>query len=134
MADVLEIIIIPIILFTIGFFIMRRFTQRKRWENSVEITLVTNLIWLVFSIFLTIIILNTFGNFPLFKILLVPILIPVGILILWGFYNKDLFESIEVISFIQRALLVILLFLSLLPKVLDLWLIEGNDDFGFEEN
>ncbi|MFW9824809.1 MAG: ABC transporter ATP-binding protein [Candidatus Thorarchaeota archaeon] len=128
MVDLLEIIIIPIILFTIGFFIMRRFLQGQEWEKTLIITLITNLIWLVFSIFLTMIILNSLGDSPLYKILVIPILILVGILILWGFYNKDLIESIKVIGFIQGTLLVILLFLSLIPRFLDIWLIEGNED------
>ncbi|MHA2280885.1 MAG: ABC transporter ATP-binding protein [Promethearchaeota archaeon] len=127
MVGLMEIIIIPVILFIIGFFIMRQFAQEKRWENSVIITLITNLIWLVFSILLTIIILNSFGFF-LFKILLIVILIPVGILILWGFYNKTFFESIKVISIIQAVLLVISLFLRTIPRILTIWLIEGNDD------
>jgi oligopeptide/dipeptide ABC transporter ATP-binding protein len=128
MVDLMEIIVIPAILFIIGFLIMRRVAQGKRWENSVIITLVTNLIWLVFSILLTIIILNSFGDSPLFKILLITILIPVGILILWGFYNKNLFESFEVIGLIQGALLIISLFLSSIQGILKIWVIEGNDD------
>ncbi len=128
MVDLMEIIVIPVILFIIGFLIMRRVAQGKRWENSVRITLLTNLIWLVFSILLTIIILNSFGDSPLFKILLIAILIPVGILILWGFYNKNFFESFEVIGLIQGALLIISLFLSSIQGILKIWVIEGNDD------
>ena len=128
MVDLLEIIIIPLILFTIGFFIMKGFIQGKNWEKALIIALIINLTWLVFGIFLTIIIVNWFGDSPIFKFLLFPILIPVGLLLLWGFFNKDFIESIKVIGFIQGALLVFMLFLSLIPKLLDIWLIEGNDD------
>ncbi len=128
MVDLMELIIIPVILFIIGFFIMRRFAQGKSWENSVIITLVTNLIWLVFSILLTIIIFNSFGDSLLFKILIIAILIPVGILILWGIYNKNFFEAIKAIGLIQGAMLVISFFLSTIPRILQIWLIEGNDD------
>ena len=128
MVDLIEIIIIPVILSIIGFFIMRRLGQKKRWDNLLTIALVTNLIWFNLSIYLNFIILNTFGDSPLFKFLLIPVLIPVGILIIWSVYNNTFIESIEVISITQGALLVISFFLSTIPRILQIWLIEGNDD------
>ncbi|MFW9821242.1 MAG: ATP-binding cassette domain-containing protein, partial [Candidatus Thorarchaeota archaeon] len=128
MIDLLETIIIPFFLFTLGFFIMKQFIKGKRWENAVIIALVTNLIWLILSIFLTIIVLDVFGDSPIYKVLLIPTLIPIGLLILWGVFNKDIIESIKVTGFIQGTLIVIMLIFSLIPKLLDIWLIEGNDD------
>jgi len=138
MVDLMEIIIIPVILFIIGFFIMRGFAQRKRWESSVKIALVTNSIWLFFTLIrfgysilvvFTYIIINSYADSPLLQILInTTLLIAVGVLILWGFSNQNFFESFKVISLIQAALLVISLFLSTIPKILKLWLIEGNDD------
>jgi oligopeptide/dipeptide ABC transporter ATP-binding protein len=128
MVDLIEIIIIPVILFIIGFFLMKKLLQRKRRENSLIITLIANSIWLVFSIFLTIIVLNSFGDSPLFKILITTINISIGILILWGFYSQGILESFKTISFIQATLLVISLLVSAFIGTLNTFLIEGSDN------
>ncbi|MFX1278562.1 MAG: ABC transporter ATP-binding protein [Promethearchaeota archaeon] len=138
MVDISEIIIFPVILFIIGFFIMRSYIRSKMWENSTKIALVINSIWLLFTLIqlgyslllvFTFIILNSIIDSSLILIFVNAILfIPIGVLVLWGFYNKNFFESIKIIGFIQGILLVISLFLNALPKILNIWLIEGNDD------
>jgi len=128
LVGLIDLVIIPVVMSIIGFFIMRLLIKGKRWENPVIIALVVNLIWLIFNVLSTFFILNIFGNSPFSKILLVVILLPVGILILWGFYDKNFFESIEVVSLIQVALLVISLFLSSIQEIYKIWLIEGNED------
>ncbi|MFX1480041.1 MAG: ABC transporter ATP-binding protein [Promethearchaeota archaeon] len=138
MVDIFEIIIFPIILFIIGFYIVRSYIRAKMWENSTKIALVINSIWLLFTfirlgysllLVFTFIILNSIIDSSLILIFVNTILfIPIGALVLWGFYNKNFFESIKIIGFIQGILLVISLFLNAIPKIINIWLIEGNDD------
>ncbi|MFW9940023.1 MAG: ABC transporter ATP-binding protein [Candidatus Thorarchaeota archaeon] len=128
MVDLIELVIIPVVLFVIGFFIMKRLLKGKRWENPVILALVVNLIWLDFSIISNFFILNIFGDSLFSKIILFMILLPVGLLILRGLYDKNFFESLEVVSLILAALLVISLFLSSTQEILKIWQIEGNDD------
>jgi oligopeptide/dipeptide ABC transporter ATP-binding protein len=128
LVGLIDLVIIPVLMSIIGFFIMKLLIKGKKWENPVIIALVINLIWLIFNIFSTFFILNIFGNSLFSKILLILILIPVGILILWGFYDKNIFESIEVVSLIQILLFVISLFLYSIQEIYEIWLIEGNDD------
>ncbi|MFX1428480.1 MAG: ABC transporter ATP-binding protein [Promethearchaeota archaeon] len=138
MVDVLEIFIIPVILFIVGFYLMRNYIRAKTWKNPTKTALVTNLIWLYFTLIrfgyslllvFTFIILNSIIDSSLVLIFVNTILfIPIGVLVLWGVYRKDLFESIKIVGFIQGMLLTISLFLNAIPKIFDLWLIEGNDD------
>ncbi|MFX1457264.1 MAG: ABC transporter ATP-binding protein [Promethearchaeota archaeon] len=128
MVDLIENIVITVILSIIGFFIMRGLIKLKKWENLMPITVVTNIVWLVLSILLNFIILNSFGDSPLFRIIIPAILIPVGILIIWGIYDKNLIDSIKITSITQVALFFGWFLFSTLPILLSIWVIEGNDD------
>jgi len=138
MVDLIEIIIIPAILFILGYFIMKSFAQGKRWENPAKIALITNSIWLFFNLIrfgywillISIyIITNSFVDSPILQILInTTLFIAIGILILWGFYRQTFFESFKFILLIQGILLLISLFLNIIPKIFQIWQVEGNDD------
>ncbi|MFW9878131.1 MAG: ABC transporter ATP-binding protein, partial [Candidatus Thorarchaeota archaeon] len=124
MVDLLVRIINPVLAFVIGFFLIRYFMRTKNFENSVKIALVINIIWLFFTI-----ILNSLNYSSTLQILLNAIpLLAIGMLILWGFYDQNLFESFKISILVQAVLGVILLFLSSFLKILRIWLIEGSDN------
>ncbi|MFX1376715.1 MAG: oligopeptide/dipeptide ABC transporter ATP-binding protein [Promethearchaeota archaeon] len=126
---IVDIFIIPVGLIIIGFFFLKRYIQFKRGENSAKISLFINSIWLCFNIPL-IILLNFYADVPFFEIFITTMNITVGIVILWGFYEYQLFESFKVISFIQCALLGIWLFLSVYQETVIIYFTEGNDDLS----
>ena len=128
MVNLIEIVIIPIAIFIIGFFILKKIIEVKRWENSKKISLIINSIWLVINILLIFIILNSLGDSSFFKIFLITVNIPVGILILWSFYRKALLKLSILISIVQVALLVIWLLLSTIPEIINIFLTEGGDE------
>ncbi|MFX1467973.1 MAG: ABC transporter ATP-binding protein [Promethearchaeota archaeon] len=128
MVNLIEIFIIPIVIFVIGFFVMNWYKKVKSWENSVKILFIINTFWLIIDVFLIFIILNSFSYSPVFKILIITVNIPIGVLILWRFYNQNLLESFIGISLIQVVLLITSLFLSTIPEIIDLFLIGGNDN------
>ncbi|MFX1595929.1 MAG: ABC transporter ATP-binding protein, partial [Promethearchaeota archaeon] len=94
----------------------------------MKILFIINTFWLIIDVFLIFIILNSFSYSPVFKILIITVNIPIGVLILWRFYNQNLLESFIGISLIQVVLLITSLFLSTIPEIIDLFLIGGNDN------
>ncbi|MFX1481048.1 MAG: ABC transporter ATP-binding protein [Promethearchaeota archaeon] len=137
MVNLIEIFITPVVLFLVGFFILRKFVQRKSFQqHSKEKTVVApsiiiNLIWLIINIyiiFLSIIIFNSFVDSQFLKFIFAVINIPVGVLILTQLYNQNLLESFISISLIQVALLLISFLLSASLGTLRIFLTGGSDN------
>ncbi|MFX1315758.1 MAG: oligopeptide/dipeptide ABC transporter ATP-binding protein [Promethearchaeota archaeon] len=128
MVNLIEIVIIPIVIFIIGFFILKKIIEGKSWENSKKSSLIINSIWLVINIPLIFIILNSLGDSSFFKIFLITVNILVGILILWSFYRKALLKLSILISIVQVALFAIWLLLSTIPEIINIFLTEGGDE------
>lgn len=129
MIDLIKIIIIPVILYLVGFFTLKRIINVKNWdENSVRTALTINSVWLIVNISLNLLVLNSIGYSLFFNILIYVISIPIGILLLWGFYNRKLQESLIIISLIHVVFFVISSFLESAQLVYEIFLIEGEGD------
>ncbi|MFX1501054.1 MAG: ABC transporter ATP-binding protein [Promethearchaeota archaeon] len=128
MINLIEMVIIPIAIFIIGFFLLKKIIDVKVWEDSKKISLIINTVWTVFNITFIFIILNFLGDSPFFKLFLVAVNIPVGILILWSFYEKALLKSFVSITIAQIALIVLWLLFSTIPDVLTIYLSGGGSD------
>ncbi len=129
MIDLIKIIIIPVILYLVGFFTLKRIINVKNWdENSVRTALTINSVWLIVNISLNLLFLNSIGYSLFFNILIYVISIPIGILLLWGFYNRKLQESLIIISLIHVVFFVISSFLESAQLVYEIFLIEGEGD------
>ncbi len=129
MIDLIKIIIIPVILYLVGFFTLKRIINVKNWdENSVRTALTINSVWLIVNISLNLLVLNSIGYSLFFNILIYVISIPIGILLLWVFYNRKLQESLIIISLIHVVFFVISSFLEFAQLVYEIFLIEGEGD------
>jgi oligopeptide transport system ATP-binding protein len=136
MVNLIEIFITPVVLFLVGFFILRKYVQGKRFQQQskektvVAPSIIINLIWLIISIyiiFLSIIFFNSFVDSPFLKLIFTVINILVGVIILTQLYNQNLLESFEAISLIQGALLVISFLFSAFLGTLRIFLTEGSE-------
>ncbi|MFX1363823.1 MAG: ABC transporter ATP-binding protein [Promethearchaeota archaeon] len=127
-VNIIEVVIIPIVILIIGFFLLNKILEVKRWEDSKKISLILNSFWTVFNIIFIFIIINSLGESPVYKFFLVAVNIPVAILILWGFYEKTVLKSFILISLTQIALIVLWLLFSAIPEVITIFLTEGGDD------
>src|SRR4030042_3104915 len=129
-TGLIEIVVIPSILFVVGLVITQRFLAYKKWENSVFITLVINAVWLFLDIgLLSLVFANFVDNSLSFNIITSVIgsvlNLGVGILISRFIFKKDLKESLKTIGFLQIAWLVIWLYLGIIPDIFNNLMITG---------
>ncbi|MHA1239432.1 MAG: ABC transporter ATP-binding protein [Promethearchaeota archaeon] len=130
MTDLIELIIIQIILYAIGFFRAKRIINLEKWDknkNPVSISLALNTFWLIFNVTLNLLFLNSLGYSFLFNIILHVANIFIGIMILWGLFNRSIKESLIVIILIQIVLIITSISLEAVQLVFEIILIEGDE-------
>ncbi|MHA1375907.1 MAG: ABC transporter ATP-binding protein [Promethearchaeota archaeon] len=127
MTDLLKMIIINIILYVVGFFRAKRLINFEKWNKSpVVIAFTLNTIWLIFDFTLNLLVLNSLGYSILFNIILHIASILIGIIVLWGFFNRSIRESLIIICLIQIVLIIISLSLESAQLIYEILIIGGE--------
>ena len=128
LTDLIELTIIHIILYIVGFFRAKRIINFEKWDkNPVSITITLNTIWLIFNVALNLLFLNSLGNSLLFNIVLHVTNIFIGIIILWGLFDRNIKESLIVIVLIQIVLIITTVSLESVQLIFEIILTEGDE-------
>ncbi|MFX1395497.1 MAG: ABC transporter ATP-binding protein [Promethearchaeota archaeon] len=124
--DLSEIVIIPTILFFIGFLITNRFGKYKNWEDSEFKSIAINLVWILSNTFFLYFILLNFENDFYFKIIIGLLNLATAILLSRFLFKQNLLESVKIISTIQIGLIVVWLFLTTIQNNIIIFMTRGS--------
>lgn len=94
-------ILISIMLFIVGIFIVKRYAKKKGWNDSLTQSFIINLSWFILELPLKISFLIFFGRNFLFDFLRVGVIILISIFITVKLYNIELRESLKLVIVIQ---------------------------------
>ncbi len=125
---IIECVIIPIILFSIGFFLTKKFIKYRKWDNSTKLALEMNLIWLLVNVGFAIVFFTNLEIFQYLKIFLSLLNFTIGIILLWKIFKKDPLDSIKTVAIIQIALFIIWVLIDAFIDIINIFMIAGNED------
>ncbi|MFX0134068.1 MAG: ABC transporter permease subunit [Candidatus Hodarchaeota archaeon] len=111
---IIIVIIISIIAFGIGTYIMRWYARNKGWDNSIKTAFIVNIIWLVINIPINILFYFHFGDNLITDIISLAINIIIGGIVVMLLYKKKFMDSFLFVLIIQLIIFIITITLSFL--------------------
>jgi len=101
-----------VILFIAGTFMTQMYAKSKNWDESYKLALVTNLIWLILNLSISIPINIILGDEGFIDLIRFGVNVVVGVIVVMKLYKKTVGESIYIVLMLQIISFIIAIILG----------------------